>query len=331
MHESEVPSVSIVVLTLNGSDVIRDCLRSTFQNDYPDFEVIVVNNGSTDSVEEIVATEFPEVRIVSNCENLGYAGGINEGIKIARGDIIIPLNDDTILTPTVISEMVQPFLSRRKVGIVGCKILYPDKKTIQHAGGAIRQNGSTFHFGYGEVDDGRFDKMDDVDYVTGCMIALRREVFEELGLYDDRYFPTYYEEVEYCVRARKAGWRVIYAPRAVLYHLESKTEVAFSPKFLFRFHRSRLRFVLKNFSFYEILRAVKWELKYILGGQSRDDRRALFRAYGYVLLRLPWILYDRGHRFLPMPPRPERATRADANSVFEQDQSPDRSPTHAGA
>src|ERR1043166_8979830 len=108
-NENDTPFVSVIVLTLNGADVIRECLNSLLANDYPNFETIVVNNGSTDDVEQIVATEFPDVRIVSLDRNMGYAGGINEGIKVAGGEIVIPLNDDTILSATVVRELVRPF------------------------------------------------------------------------------------------------------------------------------------------------------------------------------------------------------------------------------
>jgi GT2 family glycosyltransferase len=141
------------------------------------------------------------------------------------------------------------------------------------------------------------------------MIAIRRELFEQLGLYDDRYFPTYYEEVEFAVRARRAGYRIVYAPRALLYHIESKTEVVKSHKFYFRFHRSRWRFVLKNFTPRGILRALKHEIPHFRATIDPVERNALLRAYGYVLARLPRILYDRNHRFLPLGKRPTRTTQ----------------------
>jgi hypothetical protein len=303
------PLVSVIVLSLNGEDVIRECLDTLRLNDYPNFEMMVVNNGSTDRTPEIVANEYPDVQLVNLPENRGYAGGMNEGIKACAGDIIVPLNDDTILTPTVVREIVEPLRGDPAIGIVGCKILYPDRATIQHAGGVIGPDGSTEHIGYQEEDRGQHDVERDVDYVTGCMIAIRRELFEQLGLYDDRYFPTYYEEVEFAVRARRAGYRIVYAPRALLYHIESKTEVVKSHKFYFRFHRSRWRFVLKNFTPRGILRALKHEIPHFRATIDPVERNALLRAYGYVLARLPRILYDRNHRFLPLGKRPTRTTQ----------------------
>lgn len=297
--------VSVIVLTLNGADVIRGCLSTLLESDYPNYEVLAVNNGSSDGVEKIVEAEYPSVRLINLPRNLGYAGGINEGLKAALGEIMLPLNDDTEIDPGMIAGMAGPFVADPKVGIVGCKIFYPDRETLQHAGAEILANGCTRHIGYGEVDRGQFDEQREVDYVTGCSIAVRRQLFEELGLYDDRYFPTYYEETEFAVRARRAGWKIIYAPKAFLYHLESKTEVIYSDKFFFRNHRSRWRFILKNFTFGEFLRAILPELRYWRHmGDKKREGRALLKAYGYVLVRLPSILWDRNHRFLPLPPPP---------------------------
>lgn len=303
-NSSHLPFVSVIVLTLNGSDVIRGCLNTLLETDYPHYEVLVVNNGSTDGVERIIADEYPSVRLINLAENKGYAGGINEGIKAARGEILLPLNDDTEIDQGMLKGMAEPFVSDPKVGIVGCKILYPDRKTIQHAGAMILKNGCTAHIGYGEEDHGQYDEQREVDYVTGCSIAVRRSLFEELGLYDDRYFPTYYEETEFAVRARKRGWKIVYTPHAWLYHLESKTEVIYSDNFFYRNHRSRWRFILKNFSLYQVLRALKSEARYWwYMGDKRREGRALLRAYLFTLVRLPFILYDRSHRYLPLPPR----------------------------
>ncbi|HEQ60080.1 MAG TPA: glycosyltransferase family 2 protein, partial [Firmicutes bacterium] len=181
---TEFPLVSVIVLSLNGADVIRECLDTLLVNDYPNFEVLVVNNGSTDATPEIVSNEYPRVRLINLPQNRGYAGGMNEGLKASRGEILVPLNDDTINTPNLVSEIVRPMLEDPQVGVVGCKILYPDRKTLQHAGGIILPNGLTRHFGYEEEDRGQYDEQREVDYVTGCAIAIRRKIFQQLGLYD---------------------------------------------------------------------------------------------------------------------------------------------------
>jgi GT2 family glycosyltransferase len=298
---SSRPRASVIVLSLNGQEYIRGCLQSLSESELRSLEIIVVNNGSTDATQEIVANEFPNVRLVNLPKNMGFAGGINEGLKRARGDVLIPLNDDTICTPGVVGRLVETLDESSDIGIVGCKILYPDKKTLQHAGGWINPNGKTHHFGYREVDEGQYDQRRDVDYVTGCMFAIRRELLERIGMLDDRYFPIYYEEVEFAVRARKNGYRVVYEPGAVLYHLESMTEVLGSPNYLYRYHKGRWRFILKNFSFVAVLKAFVLELRYMQKVDWKTEGPMLVRAHLSTIVRLPQILWDRYFRFLPIP------------------------------
>jgi len=315
--DTEDPFVSVVVLSLNGEDYIEGCLETLSASDYPNYEIIVVNNGSSDSTPKIVAEGFPHVRLINLPKNLGFAGGMNEGLKVARGSVLVPLNDDTICTPLLLRNLVKPLQAQRNVGIVGCKILYPDRKTIQHAGAMIGPMGSTLHFGYKEIDEGQYDEPRDCDYVTGCVMAVRRELFEKLGLFDDRYYPTYYEETEFAVRARKAGYRVVYQPDAVLYHLESMTQVAGSQRFLYRYHRSRWRFILKNFSASELREALKHEVRYYKGLEWQGETKQLTRAYLYILVRFPVILYDRRFRRLsigePHRHRYESSTLSEAD------------------
>ena len=296
------PLVSVIIACLRSAGVIRGALDSLAQNDAPPTEVIVVSNGATDGTPDIVACEYPHVRLIRLPRNLGYAGGINEGVKVARGEILVPLNDDTISQPTMLRHLVQPLLDHDDIGIVGAKILDADERTIQHAGAEILANACTRHFGRGEKDEGQYNAAHEVDYVSGCVMAIRRRVFEQLGLFDDRYGPAYYEEVELAVRARRAGWRVRYEPKAVVVHLESRTARLFSHAFFFFNHRSRWRFILKNFTLRQMLSAVVPELRYLRHRTLWSERLALLRAYLYVLVRLPMILHDRSHRFLPLAP-----------------------------
>ncbi|MCX7013394.1 MAG: glycosyltransferase family 2 protein [Candidatus Sumerlaeota bacterium] len=302
--------ISVIIITLNGADVIDGCLRSLLANEGPRFEILVVDNGSTDSTARLVGERFPQARLIHLPRNLGFAGGANVGIQASRGEIVVLLNDDTICAPDLLVELARPLLDDPAIGVVGAKIYYPDGRTLQHAGGEIAANALTRHIGYEEIDRGQHDAPRDVDYVSGCCMAVRRDVFRRIGLLDPQYFPIYFEEVELCVRARKAGWRVITAPRATLRHLESKTQVRFSPRFNYRYNRGRLRFMLKNFSGREILRALRREGSWLLSGarwRTRGYVATLFRVYATTLLRLPSILYDRNHRIVRLrdeTPRP---------------------------
>ncbi len=290
---SSVMKVAVIVLSHNGANVIESCLKSLFATDYKNTEVIVVDNGSTDSTAEIVRDKFPAARLISTGENLGFAGGNNVGISASDADVIVLLNDDTAVMPDMISQIAKFAASDPDVGIIGCKILYPDGKTIQHAGGAILPNGLTRHYGCGERDEGEYDRVFDVAYVTGAAIAIKREVLDKLGLLDAGYFPIYYEEVEYCERARRLGYRVAYLPSAVLLHYESQVTVKASFGFFLRYHLGRLRYVLKNFGASRLLGFAKEEVRWLREGGFKEQGKPLVLAYLKTLLKLPAILWAR--------------------------------------
>ena len=285
--------IAVIVLSFNGAKVIRPCLEALIASDYANREIIVVDNGSSDETASIVCRRFPAARVISTGKNLGFAGGNNVGIAATDADVVILLNDDTTVMPDMIGAIAKFAASEPDVGIIGCKILYPDGRTIQHAGAAILPNGLTRHYGYGEHDEGQYDRVFDVAYVTGAAIAIKREVLDRLGPLDAGYFPIYFEEVEYCERARRLGYRVAYLPSAVLLHHESQVTVKASSGFFVRYHRGRLRYVLKNFAAKELLRFVKEEVHWLRKGGFREQGGPLVLAYIKTLLKLPMILWAR--------------------------------------
>jgi len=299
--------VAVIVLGYNGANVIGPCLESLFKSSYQDIEVIVVDNGSSDGTAEVVRDKFPAARLISTGKNLGFAGGCNVGLRYLsdksdisdRYDIVILLNDDTTIEPDAIDEIVQFAASDRDIGIIGCKILYPDGKTIQHAGAAVLPNGLTRHYGYGEPDNGQFDRVFDVAYVTGAAIAIKREVLNKLGLLDAGYFPAYFEEAEFCERARRLGFRVVYLPRAVVRHYESHASVKGSFSFFARYHCGRLRYVLKNFTARRLIGFVKEEVRWLHKAGFREQGKPLMLAYLKTLLKLPMILWARRRDWVP--------------------------------
>lgn len=294
LETDELPAkVAVIVLSLNGSKVIQPCLESLIMSDYGNLEIIVVDNGSTDNTADLVQQNFPQVRLISTGKNLGFAGGNNVGIKATDADIVILLNDDTTVEPNMVSEIARFAASDPDVGVIGCKILYPDGQTIQHAGAAVLPNGLTRHYGYGERDEGQYDRIFDVAYVTGAAIAIKREVLDKLGLLDAGYYPIYFEEVEYCERARRAGFRVVYLPSAKLLHFESQVTVKASYGFFLRYHLGRLRFVLKNFTLRRMCRFVREEVRWVRKYGWREQGKPLLLAYLKTLLKLPSVFWAR--------------------------------------
>ncbi len=233
----------MIVCSLNGERVLPACLASVLASRGVEFELIVVDNGSTDSTAQLVGRDFPAARLIRTGRNLGFGGGNNVGIQAARGDILILLNDDTEVPPDWLAALARPFARDPSIGAAGCKLLYPDRRTIQHAGGVIFPSGNTCHIGVGEEDRGQYDTPCERDYVTGAALALRRSALAEVGLLDPDFFPIYFEEVDMQLRLRRAGWKIWYEPTACLIHHESQTQGAGSPRFVYHYTLNRMRFL----------------------------------------------------------------------------------------
>lgn len=287
------PFFSIVIVSLNGGGVIGRALDSLRDLDYEDYEVIVVDNGSTDNLAEVVLEDYPEARLIRSPVNLGFAGGNNLGLRQAQGDILVLLNDDTEVRPEWLKAWALAADENPKWGILGCKLLYPGGRTIQHAGGVVAPNGNTTHLGYEEEDRGQFDETASCDYVTGAAMAIRREAFQRIGPLDEKYFPIYFEETDYCFQARRAGFDVLYVPGAVVIHHESRTQGRGSFRFMVRYTRCRMRFLVKCFSGRELRQAAWHELKWWRRPFSVRCYFPFFCGYVLGLKNLPGLLKDR--------------------------------------
>jgi len=250
---SEVPKISIVVVCYNSEQYITKCIDSLLESNYPNFEIITVDNASTDLSLEKLQKYGNKIKLIPSKKNLGFASGNNLGIKNSDGKFIVLINPDAYVTKDSIRELVQPFLIDDKIMITGSKILYPESEKIQSAGGILGKNGLSLHIGYGEKDVQQHDFERPVDYVTGAAMAIRKKLFEITGLFDKIYNPAYYEETEKCVEARKLGYGVIYVPSSKVYHFESTTHGVGSKSYLRLYHTNRFKFIYKNYSLRHIL------------------------------------------------------------------------------
>ncbi len=249
---STLPPVAIVILTWNQREVTLECLGSLEQMDYPDerLEIIVVDNGSSDGTSEAIGDRFPAVTVIRNEENLGFAGGNNVGIRsalVSDASCIMLLNNDTVVDRPMLRTLVAVLESNADAGIVGPKMLYFDEPNIVWcAGNAIRwRTGDSVRLGAETRDTTRQVQPQEVDFITACGICLRREVIEEIGLLDPRFF-IYYEETDWCMRARDAGWHIMYAPEARLWHKVSAAMGTASPATDYYMNRNVLLFLTKN-------------------------------------------------------------------------------------
>jgi GT2 family glycosyltransferase len=281
---------SVIVLSWNGMDYLADCLDAVLSQDYPDLEVIVVDNGSTDGSADFVEQHYPQVRLIRNARNLGFAAGNNVGLRAATGDVLVLLNQDTVVRPRWLQTLVTT-LEDPTIGIVGCKLLYPDG-TIQHAGGRIVDaRGSSRHIGRGEMDAGQHDAAQDVDFVTGAALAVSREAFIRVGPLDEGFMPAYYEDTDWSYRVREAGLRVVYCPDSLATHYESTSSQTGTYAHHAVFHYGRLRFLLKH-------HPLDWlwdqfapaELAGIRAMSRRDESMGMRQALLRLLFDLPEVV-----------------------------------------
>jgi GT2 family glycosyltransferase len=210
-----------VVLNYNGADVLGECLRSLCKQDYPNFRILVIDNASTDGSDKI-AEEMDGVELIRNEENLFFAAGNNVGIHRAidsGADYVVLINNDTVSDPGLINALVSAMEADKNAGVAGPKIYYHERPDVIWSAGGMVDFGKGWvrHRGIRRQDKGQFDSIAEVDYVTGCCLMFSREIFGFLqGL--DESFPMYYEDTDFCTRARKTGYKVIYVPGGKMWH-----------------------------------------------------------------------------------------------------------------
>lgn len=286
---------SIIIPTWNGKDYIEACLNSVLAQDYPNYEVIVVDNASSDGTPDRVAEHFPMVTLTRNEQNLGFAGGVNIGLRAAKGKVLILLNQDAVAQPGWLSAFISGVVAESDIGIAGCKILNADSQTIQHAGGCLTMpQAQPAHFGFGEIDTGQYDQSREVDYVTGAALAVRREVLETIGYLDETLF-FYFEDVDYCYRARAAGFRVVYVPSAVVQHYGNTSLGVGTVSHYAKFHTSRLQFIIKHWDVSFFVSQFQPVERAWLKSVAHQERSGLRQAYQTVLEGI--IRMEHGLRF----------------------------------
>jgi GT2 family glycosyltransferase len=211
-------TASIIIPHLNGRHHLPTCLTSLHQQTWHDFEVLLVDNGSTDGTQEYVRQQFPEVKLLELERNYGFTGACNAGWRAASGEFIILLNNDTEVEPNWLAAIVDAFQRRPDVGIVASKMLLFDRRDHFHtAGDFYRLDGIPGNRGVWQEDVGQYDVEEEVFGACGGSSAYRRQLLDEIGFLDDDFFFSC-EDVDVSWRAHLAGWKVLYVPTAVVYH-----------------------------------------------------------------------------------------------------------------
>ncbi len=244
----------MVIVNWNGKHLLGECLDSLRDQTVQDFEIILVDNGSHDGSPEYVQEQYQEVRLVTLQKNCGFAGGNNAGIRMASGTYIALLNNDTKVDPDWLRNLLQEAeAGPSAVGMWASKILSYDKPDIiDNVGLLLYLDGLARGKGRLEKDRGQYDRAGEAFFPSGCAALYRREMLDEIGLFDEEFF-AYADDVDLGLRARLAGWQCIYVPSAKVYHRYSASSSAYSPFKAFLVERNRIWVLLKYYPMEMIL------------------------------------------------------------------------------
>ena len=255
--------VITVILNTNRREDTLACLDSLALSTYPHHSSIVLDNDSTDGSVEAIRTRFPQVEIIPLAENRGYAGNNNVGIRAAldRGaDWVLVLNEDTVLDPECIAQMVRVGESDLLIGILGPMVYhYDEPDVIQTAGGRFGRHLAATHLAQNEPDLGQFPKPHQVDWISGCAILVRQATMGDVGILDERFF-YYWEETEWCLRAGKSGWKIIHVPQARLWHKGVQRDYRPGPSVTYYNTRNRFLMLAKHGAPLKTWLYVGWEI-----------------------------------------------------------------------
>jgi len=234
--------ISIIIVNWNAEKYIKNCIESLINQTYKNFEIILVDNASSDNSVEIIEKKFPQVKIIKNSSNLGFAEGNNIGIKESNGNLIALFNPDAVADKDWISKLVSVLTSSDKIAGVTGKLFYLGdqfgKDAIFCTWSKISPiSGNPYNFHNDEP-------MSKVDYLSGAAMMVKKEVIDNVGNLDTEFF-LYFEDTDWCARAIRAGYDLIYVPEAIAWHAVSA--LSDSSTKIYHMEQSRIRFAIKNF------------------------------------------------------------------------------------
>ncbi len=243
------PLVSIVTINYNNTQVTLELLLSISECTYKNVQVIVVDNGSIENPTEKIKAEFPKVEVIRSDKNLGFSAGNNLGFKKTKGDLIFFVNNDTLFAENLIEELIKPFFEIKNLGIVSPKVIYYNSPNlIQYAGSTeiSALTGRNKVIGQGETDNDELFKSGLTCFAHGAAMIIRKNLLKKIGGFPEVYF-LYYEEVDYSIRLRRAGYKIYYNNKAVIYHRVSYSVGEDSPLKVYYMTRNRILFMRRNF------------------------------------------------------------------------------------
>ena len=300
-----LPKISIIIVNYNGKELLQKCLESLFKTDYENFEVILVDNNSTDGSIEFVTKNYPKIIVIKLDSNKGFAEPNNVGAKIAKGEHLLFLNNDTVTTSNFISEMVKVLQKDEQVAICQSLLLRPNGD-VDSSGDFIDKIGIVYN------SKTKIDQIKEVSSARGACMMIRKKIFDKLGGFDEKFFFSF-EDVDLGWRSWILGYKVVIAPNSIVYHSVGKTSSKLKSEAAFHGLKNQLAMKITNFEpkfvFRSLLlfffvygsREIKIWLDYKIKGSTTmtstdyEDRIAQNPSLKTVIKSISWILNNIGY------------------------------------
>ena len=301
---NDFPLVSIIVANWNGGEIFKNCLKSLTRLDYPNFELIVVDNGSVDGSERYVNSIkklSPQYKLILNEKNLGFAKANNQGFRISAGEFILLLNNDTTLAFDLLSKLVRRMKEDQTIGVIQPKIFLMHKRGyLDNAGSYLTKIGFLQHWGFNKKDGKEFRQETEIFSAKGACLFTRREVIKKVGLFDED-FVSYFEESDFCWRVWLAGYRIIFYPQTSIRH-----KLGFTIRrqnvldINYHYYKNRISSLIKNLEAKNLLVILPLHISISLGimvaflikGHPKNSF-IIAKSFGWNLFNLPRTLKKR--------------------------------------
>lgn len=305
-----MPKVSIIVLNCNSVQYLESCFSSIFNLDYPDFEVIMVDDNSHDDSTEFVRQNFPRVLVIENKENLGAPVSFNKAVEFSRSPILVKHDSDVIVEKDSLLKMVETLENDQGIGVVGSLVLYYDSNEVQDIGSNIDQLGyqTNYYTTNGLPKDG--SRILDAFYVSGCSMLFRKDLYKRIGGFDEKYF-LYKDDLDFCWRVRLLGYKVVTDLSSKIHHasgvvaggktvLDAQGRYHTTARKRYLGERNTMRTLIKNYSTVSLIDILSFYLLSLLAeivffsiiGRF-DVSEAYLRSVWWNLRNLPDTLSKR--------------------------------------
>lgn len=305
---TDPPIVSVIIISYNVSKLLEACLDSLYSHagKFP-FEVLVVDNASTDDSRQMVNQKFPQVRLFASQKNLGFAGGNNLAIPRARGQYLLLLNPDTVVLPDALDELVYFLDAQPQAGAAGSKLLNPDGSLQESCfpfPGLLRESWRMLHLdalyplARYPMEDWSPALPHSVDVIQGASLMLRKTALDQTGILDETFF-MYSEEVDLCYRLKKNGWSLHYIPSSAVIHYGGQSTRQTAERMFLQLYQSKILFFRKHYGpaaaglyklmlyFSAALRVLLSPLAYLISRSQRDKFRSTAALYAHLMKALP--------------------------------------------